>query len=100
MILSNIKCKKLWIDNQHLSRDTTESLVSAMRNNVKVVRLWDGVHLDIGALTAYSGQGRCRRVQCYGDTGRRYESQVETWARDIGWEFDKDASFDLIGLPY
>ena len=90
MILSNIKCKELWINNQHLSRETTECLVSAMSDNIEEVWLGviGGVHLDIGALTAYTGQGRCREIWCGFDTARRYRSQVETWAHNIGWEVD------------
>ena len=98
VILSNIKCRMLWFYNQHLSREATESLVSAMSDNVKKVSLGvfgddvhldiGGVHLDIGALTAYTGQGRCGMVMCRGDTARRYRSQVVTWAHNIGWEME------------
>ena len=98
VILSNIECKKLWIDNQELSCDTTESLVTAMSNSVEVVGLRSGVHLDdIGALTVYHGMGRCRSVACYGETGRRYRSQLEAWAHNIGWGLSgKDSNYYII----
>ena len=38
------------------------------------------VHLDIKALTQYTGEGRCEQVELWGDTGNRYMTEVERWA--------------------
>ena len=97
-LVTNIKCERLDIKNLHLSQETSNCLVEAMRKNVEEIRLGlgggDGVHFeDIDALTVYSGEGRCQSVECRGATVSRYMSNVETWGRNIGWDGEVSGSF-------
>ena len=57
-----------------------------MESNVEIVILGDGeVSLDIGTLTQYSGQGRCRVVECFDDTADTFREEVRSWAQRINW---------------
>ena len=51
---------------------------------------WGEVILDIGVLTSYSGEGRCRGIECYDDTATRYKNQLRAWAHSRGWRVTKD----------
>ena len=57
-----------------------------------VERVWldeEGeVNLDITALAQYGGQGRCKEVECYGDTANKYREEVKIWARRINWRYE------------
>ena len=54
---------------------------------MKIVELggWGEVNLDITALAQYGGQGKCKEVECYGDTANKYREEVKIWARRINW---------------
>ena len=69
-----------------------------MESRVETVRLgdWGDVSLDIRALTQYSGQGKCWRGSCSGDTAVRYREDVNTWARRIHWTEDLDMNETFI----
>ena len=54
-----------------------------MESGVWTVELNEEVILDIDALTEYSGQGTCNRVNY--DTATRYRSRLTTWATEINW---------------
>ena len=56
-----------------------------MESGVEKVWLKVEVTLDIEALTEYSGQGVCRKVELYGDTSTRYREEMRTWARRRNW---------------
>jgi len=91
-IVGNIKCEWLWISNQNLSSEVTQCLVTAMRDNVEVVRLGyvGDVNINMELITQrYDGKGRCREVVCHNDAGRRYGQHLETWAARMGWKVDK-----------
>ena len=55
-----------------------------MESRVEEVRLFSNVTLDIRDLMEYSGQGKCRRVMCWGDTKNRYREQLRATSRN--WE--------------
>ena len=82
-LLNSIKCDTLHISSQTLGREETQALVRAMESNVKWLEMGYGgsVHLDIKALTQYTGEGRCEQVELWGDTGNRYMTEVERWAK-------------------
>jgi len=88
-IVGNIKCDRLYIPNQSLSKEVTQCLVTAMRDNIKKVVLGvdgDVIINNLELITQYDGRGRCGEVGCCGDTGRRYGQQLETWAHTVGWK--------------
>ena len=67
-----------------------------MVSGVQEVDLFRGVTLDMETLSQYDGKGECGRV-VLGDTVRRYQSQVKSWAKRIGWEL-KRKSDDVIEI--
>ena len=85
-ILDSVKSKVLGIIGQSLSSEETQALVQAMESRVEEVRLYGDVTLDIRDLMEYSGQGKCRKVECEYDTAPRYREQLRTWATSRNWE--------------
>ena len=69
-----------------LGSKETQALVQAMESHVTWVMLFAGVTLDIRDLMEYSGQGKCRSVECHRDTADRYREQLRTWATSRNWE--------------
>ena len=63
-LLSSLKGEELYITSQSLGWEETRALVQAMESGVKEVTLSDGVTLDMEALSEYSGQGVCSKVDC------------------------------------
>ena len=63
-----------------------------MESRVEMVKLgFSGeVSLDISALTQYSGQGVCARVDSWYYTGVKYSyrEELRSWARRINWRVD------------
>ena len=108
-ILSQIKCKMLWISKMRLSTENTADLVQGMQTSVERVRLGDGgpvelggggpVELDMDTLLNYDGRGHCEKVQCGGETGVRYRDQLATWGKNIGWRVKKDSYYVEIFNP-
>ena len=89
-ILSNIRCRWLYIDNMSHSTTYTRSLVTAMDTGVKNVVLgeWSecgGVAVDMETLGGYNGRGVCGCVRLWDETKTRYRNQVTVWAENIGW---------------
>ena len=85
-ILDNVKSIYLNISRQSLGTEETQALVRAMESRVEWVVLFEEVTLDIRSLREYSGQGKCRRVDCYCDTQDRYREQLVTWAKSKNWD--------------
>ena len=67
-----------------------QALMRAMELRVEFVILGSDVVLDIRALSEYSGQGKCRRLQAggryYGKRAVRYRKELKSWARSRDWE--------------
>ena len=98
-ILDSLKCERLSINSsQTLSSKENRALVRAMESRVELVVLGTRGEdcLDITALTQYSGQGKCRRVEFWGDSALRYREEVKTWKRRINWPSVSDHDFGII----
>ena len=95
-ILDSVKSELLDIIYQSLGSEETQALVRAMVSCVKWVNLDEGVTLEIRNLMEYSGQGKCRRVECYDDTMAmdRYREQLRAWATSRNWQVTRDNNFN------
>ena len=62
IIMDSVRCPVLEMLNMFLTETQTQALVSAMRERVGTVELYD-VTLDIKTLCLYNGRGRCRELQ-------------------------------------
>ena len=88
--LDSVKSEKLIICKESLDSKETEALVRAMESRVEEVELVYKATLEIRDLMEYSGQGKCRKVKCYGDTKGKYREQLRTWAESRNWEVTED----------
>ena len=80
----------LVIQDQSLGREETQALVQAMESIVESVWLDREVIVDIRNLMEYSGQGKCKKIDCYHDTKDRYREKLRTWATSRNWEVTRD----------
>ena len=93
-ILDSVKSRWLSINRQRLNSEETGALVRAMDSRVEEVNLGIGgigeVSLDISALTQYSGQGVCARVNSGYYTGVKYSysEELRRLAKRINWRVD------------
>ena len=81
-ILDSARCEFLNIGSQTLSSEETRALVRAMESRVEEVMLGvvGEVHLDITALTQYSGRGKCGwKMWCYEETEEKYKKELRSW---------------------
>ena len=84
-ILASVQCQELGLWRMELSEAETQALVTAMRDRVQWVGLWN-VTLDMEELTQYDGQGLCSVLYVGGDDTRtRYRTRLRRWAADMGW---------------
>ena len=67
-ILASVKCPVLVLGKMDLSEAETQALVTAMRDWVHIVELYEDVTMDIEELTQYDGQGGCSVLWMEGDT--------------------------------
>ena len=91
-VLNNVKSKRLNAKDQSLGSEETQALVQAMESRVETLWLHDKVTLDISILMEYSGQGKCRKVECYRDAARTYRYQLRTWATSRNWTVTKNVN--------
>ena len=66
-----------------LGTEETQALVRVMESHLVKLRI--GKILDIEALTQYSGQGKCSKIQCY-DPSPKYNEKLKTWAKSKSWK--------------
>ena len=100
-ILDSVKSERLYIRHQSLDSEETRALVRAMETRVEEVWLYEEVTLDIRVLMEYSGQGRCRWVECKdANTKDRYMEDLMTWATRRNWEVNSvtDDYFCIVNL--
>ena len=99
-ILESVKSEILVIRYQRLGSEETQALVRAMESGVEKVGLDYSLTLEIRDLMEYSGQGKCRFVECVGDTKDRYREQLRTWATSSNWteNYEDRRCFTLIRL--
>ena len=97
-ILDVVKCERLIIISQSLSREETQALVRAMQTRLKRVLLMQDVTLDIGSLTKYNGQGKCTEIWLGNiDTMTRYKEELAvTWAMTRNWVVTKETNHSII----
>ena len=81
-ILDNVKSKELHITRQSLGSEETRALLRAMESRVE--GLWLTTQ-DIQGLMDYSGQGKCKKMLCYGEAVARYRDHLMTWATSRSW---------------
>ena len=84
-ILDSVKSNRLLISSQSLDSEETQALVQLMESVVEEVKLVGGTTLDVRCLMEYSGQGKCRRVECYYDTVAGYKEQLKNLAISKNW---------------
>ena len=95
-ILANVKCPVLWLRRMDLSNAETRALVTAMRDRVQTVVLYNGVTLFIEELTKYVGQGCCIGLGLLGDTRTRHGERLRRWAADNRWRVTVDDDVCLV----
>ena len=97
-ILQESMVSGLVLHDMKLSEAETRGMVTAMRDRVESVSLYDVTldNLDIEELTKYDGQGRCNELGVFKDTRRRYRDRLRGWAADKGWTLTEDN--DVRGL--
>ena len=66
--------------------------MQAMESGVERVALgaYEEVTLDIGVMTEYKGEGKCREITCYSYTADKYREEIRVWARSIRWRITQD----------
>ena len=84
IILENVRCSKLVLENMRLTEQQTRALVTALACRLKKVTLNSGVNLDFEALYQYNGRGRCLELRRMKD-GTEEEWRLECWAEKVGW---------------
>ena len=95
--LESVKSKELLISSQSLGSEETKALVKAMETGVESVEVRSEVTLDIRNLVEYSGQGKCREIECSLDTADRYRKHLRPWAKACNWTvtFHKNKIFRI-----
>jgi len=83
-ILASVTATRLLLLNVELSEEDTRALVTAMRVHLEEVWL-ENVTLNIEQLCQYEGLGKCRELTVCGDTRRKYESCLRSWAAQKRW---------------
>ena len=84
-ILDSLQCQEIRLGCKKLAREETQALVRAMESRVEKVFLYNEIELDMEALSEYSGQGRCRVLECKGVREVTSCSQLITWAYKREW---------------
>jgi len=89
-ILASVKCSVLALYNMRLNQAEKRALVTAMRDRVQTVELYNET-LDIEELNRYDGQGRCSVLWVETDFTRVwYRDRLRGWAADKGWTVTRD----------
>ena len=95
-IIESVKSEWFYIHEQDIDKEVCEAVVRAMDTRIDRVELeyrmlWNReVSLDTGALTQYSGRGRCRKVEVWAGRSDKYRQWLRDWARDRDWSVTKD----------
>ena len=79
-ILASVKCTRLSLVNMELSNTETRALVTAMRDRVETVVLYN-VTLDMEELARYNGQGNCSELEVWEWAQADWE-RLKEWAAD------------------
>ena len=84
-ILDSLQCQEIRLGCERLGREETQALVRAMESRVEKVFLYNEIELDMEALAEYSGQGRCRVLECKGVTEVTFCYQLMTRVLKREW---------------
>ena len=95
IIMDSVRCPVLEMLNMSLAKPQTQALVSAMRERVGTVELYD-VTLDIKTLCLYNGRGRCRELQVASEKRTRYAEILRRWVKEVAWSVTVDDNELLI----
>ena len=99
-ILDSLQCQEIRLGCERLGREETQALVRAMESRVEKVFLYNEIELDMEALSEYSGQGRCRVLECKGVREVTSCYQLMTWARKTGFYCLSFTSYLSLSDPY
>ena len=94
-ILDSLQCQEIRLGCKKLAREETQALVRAMESRVEKVLLYNVDELDMEALSEYSGQGRCRVLECKGVTDITFCYELMTWAQSTGWYYLNLSTYEL-----
>ena len=94
-ILDSLQCQEIRLGCERLGREETQALVRAMESRVEKVFLYNEIELDMEALAEYSGQGRCRVLECKGVTDVTFCYRLMTWASKTEWFYLNLSSYEL-----
>ena len=90
-ILAYVKCPVLWLRRMDLSDTETRALVTAMRDRVKTVVLYNDLILVSEELKHYDGQGHCSElIGVWVNKMPLYREWLRSWAADKGWRVTVD----------
>ena len=94
LVISNIECSMLFISNMRLEQWTTQILARCVQTSVEClfVGMNGTVKLHIRTLLQYDGQGRCRHMELFGETGNTYGDLLRTWATRVQWTVREERS--------
>ena len=87
-LLGGVRSEVLYLDMQRLGDEKTQALIKALESRVERLHLGriGEVTLDISALTMYDGSGKCRMVNFWYHTSRKYRAEVRNWAQTMSWK--------------
>ena len=67
-----------------------------METGVNRVRLYREVTLDMRTLMEYSGQGKCRRVECHYCSEGCCRERLRTWGTSRNWAVIGDEVYHFV----
>ena len=83
LMLANIRCK-LNLNNVSLTSHHTVSLVNAMKNRVRMVKMMN-VTMDMKIFSQYDGKGQCTFF-VFDSTNFDFKTKLQLWAQSVGWK--------------
>ena len=89
-ILDSLQCNEIGLGFNDLGKEEeAQALVRAMESRVERLYIHDTLGMDIHVrnLTEYSGQGRCRVLECKGVTDVFFCYELIKWASKTEWHF-------------
>ena len=86
MVLREVRCEWLYLDNITLGQSATMALMDAMDSRVEELTLGNVDMADL--LGRYNGRGKCRKVVLSGAIVRKSHHDVGQWqwVRTRNWE--------------
>ena len=84
-----------------LEQSTTQILATCVQTSVEClfVGVNGPVKLHIRTLLQYDGQGRCRHMELFGETGNTYGDLLRTWATRVQWTVREERYSIVVTRP-